>query len=150
VVAAPGEAEATCAALDAAGLVDGCATADADALLFGARCVFCTLKLTARPAPGTRWGACSRARAVCTLRLTARRAPGTRWGSRSGTGDARQQHAWCCGPCSAYVCKCRPRCAALSEECAVRGLAGHVGLCGYGRQRGGALKRSAIAPVLAP
>ncbi len=56
MVAAPGEAEATCAALDAAGLVDGCATADADALLFGARCVFCTLRLTARPVLATRWG----------------------------------------------------------------------------------------------
>lgn len=48
---APGEAEATCAALDAAGLADACATADADALLFGARCVFSTLRLTVRPFP---------------------------------------------------------------------------------------------------
>ncbi|KAK9839698.1 hypothetical protein WJX81_006968 [Elliptochloris bilobata] len=47
VFVAPGEAEATCAALDAAGLADACATADADALLFGARCVFSTLRLTA-------------------------------------------------------------------------------------------------------
>ena len=39
-VEAPGEAEATCAAMNAAGLVDGCATSDGDALLFGARVQF--------------------------------------------------------------------------------------------------------------
>ena len=48
VFVAPGEAEATCAALDAAGLADACATADADALLFGARRVLCTLHLSVR------------------------------------------------------------------------------------------------------
>ena len=46
-VAAPGEAEATCAALNARGLVDACATGDGDALLFGATTVFKTLKLYA-------------------------------------------------------------------------------------------------------
>ena len=46
-VAAPGEAEATCAALNARGLVDACATSDGDALLFGATTVFKTLKLYA-------------------------------------------------------------------------------------------------------
>lgn len=39
VVFAAGEAEATCAALDAAGLVDGVFTEDGDAFLYGARCV---------------------------------------------------------------------------------------------------------------
>ena len=46
-VAAPSEAEATCAALNARGLVDACATSDGDALLFGATTVFKTLKLYA-------------------------------------------------------------------------------------------------------
>ena len=46
-VDAPGEAEATCAALNARGLVDACATGDGDALLFGATTVFKTLKLYA-------------------------------------------------------------------------------------------------------
>ena len=46
-VEAPGEAEATCAALNARGLVDACATGDGDALLFGATTVFKTLKLYA-------------------------------------------------------------------------------------------------------
>ncbi|KAA6428448.1 MAG: flap endonuclease GEN protein 1 [Trebouxia sp. A1-2] len=45
VVQAPGEGEAMCAALNAAGLVDACATFDGDVLLFGAHTVYHTLKL---------------------------------------------------------------------------------------------------------
>jgi hypothetical protein len=44
-VQACGEGEATAAALDAAGLADGCVTLDADALLFGARRVYKELSL---------------------------------------------------------------------------------------------------------
>ena len=47
VVVAPSEAEATCAALNFLGLVDGCATGDGDALAFGAPVVFKTLRLYA-------------------------------------------------------------------------------------------------------
>ena len=46
-VEAPGEAEATCAAMDRLDIVDGCVTSDGDSLLFGARTVFKTLKLSA-------------------------------------------------------------------------------------------------------
>ena len=42
---APSEAEASAAALNAAGHVDAVATPDGDALLFGARTLFHTLKL---------------------------------------------------------------------------------------------------------
>ncbi|CAL5220963.1 g3069 [Coccomyxa viridis] len=50
VVQAPGEAEATCAALNRGGYVDACATIDSDVLLFGAETAFHTLKpLTATP-----------------------------------------------------------------------------------------------------
>ena len=49
VVHAPGEAEATCAALNRAGHVHGCATNDGDALLFGAETLFHTLKLVVGP-----------------------------------------------------------------------------------------------------
>jgi hypothetical protein len=45
VVQAPGEGEAMCAALNAGGLVDACATFDGDVLLFGAHTVYHTLKL---------------------------------------------------------------------------------------------------------
>lgn len=45
MVQAPGEGEAMCAALNAAGLVDACATFDGDVLLFGAHTVYHTLKL---------------------------------------------------------------------------------------------------------
>ena len=45
MVQAPGEGEAMCAALNAAGLVDACATFDGDVLLFGAQTVYHTLKL---------------------------------------------------------------------------------------------------------
>ncbi|DBB04272.1 TPA: hypothetical protein ACH3X1_012770 [Trebouxia sp. C0004] len=45
VVQAPGEGEAMCAALNAAGVVDACATFDGDVLLFGAHTVYHTLKL---------------------------------------------------------------------------------------------------------
>lgn len=45
VVQASGEAEAACAALDAAGVVDGCASRDVDVALFGARRVYKTLHL---------------------------------------------------------------------------------------------------------
>ena len=44
VVQAPGEAEATCAALNAGGYVDACATVDSDVLLFGAETAFHTLR----------------------------------------------------------------------------------------------------------
>lgn len=43
---APGEAEAVCAALAAAGCVDAVATFDSDALLYGAETVYQTLKLS--------------------------------------------------------------------------------------------------------
>lgn len=45
---APGEGEAMCAALNAAGLVHACATCDGDVLLFGAQTTFHTLKLQVR------------------------------------------------------------------------------------------------------
>ncbi len=45
MVQAPGEGEAMCAALNAGGLVDACATFDGDVLLFGAHTVYHTLKL---------------------------------------------------------------------------------------------------------
>ena len=45
-VEAPGEAEATCAVMDSMGIVDGCVTSDGDSLLFGARTVFKTLRLS--------------------------------------------------------------------------------------------------------
>jgi flap endonuclease GEN len=45
---APGEAEATCAALCAAGCVDAVASFDSDALLHGAERVYHTLKLSVR------------------------------------------------------------------------------------------------------
>ena len=44
MVQAPGEAEATCAALNRGGYVDACATNDSDVLLFGAETAFHTLK----------------------------------------------------------------------------------------------------------
>ena len=43
---APGEAEATCAALDSAGAVHGVASLDGDALSFGATAVYRTLSLS--------------------------------------------------------------------------------------------------------
>lgn len=48
VVLAPGEAEATAAALNAAGHVDAVATPDGDALVFGACTVYPTAKLLVR------------------------------------------------------------------------------------------------------
>lgn len=45
VVQAPGEAEATCAALQRAGLVHACATTDSDAFAFGATRIFKALHL---------------------------------------------------------------------------------------------------------
>ena len=45
MVQAVGEAEATCAALSAAGLVDSVATKDVDTLLFGAKVVMKQMKL---------------------------------------------------------------------------------------------------------
>lgn len=44
-IKAPGEAEATCAALNVRGLVDGVMTTDSDTLLFGAEKVYKSLKL---------------------------------------------------------------------------------------------------------
>lgn len=55
-VQAVGEAEATCAALNVAGWVSGCHTADVDALLFGAQTVYRHLHLQASK-PGGRGGA---------------------------------------------------------------------------------------------
>eukprot|EP00873_Tetraselmis_striata_P004534 jgi/Tetstr1/424798/TSEL_015301.t1 len=48
VVQAPGEAEATCGALNALGVVDGVATKDGDALLYGAETVYKELTLSAQ------------------------------------------------------------------------------------------------------
>lgn len=45
---APGEAEATCAALAALGAVDACASFDSDTLVYGAERVYHTLKLSVR------------------------------------------------------------------------------------------------------
>ncbi len=45
---APGEAEAAAAALDAGGYADAVQSPDGDALLFGARTLFHTLKLSVR------------------------------------------------------------------------------------------------------
>ena len=57
MVEAPGEAEATCAALCAAGLVKAVATSDGDALLYGAERVYQVIKLKARdPFAGYRAG----------------------------------------------------------------------------------------------
>jgi hypothetical protein len=47
VIQAPGEAEATCAALCTAGLVDGVASFDGDTLIFGAEVVYPAVKLSA-------------------------------------------------------------------------------------------------------
>ena len=44
MIQAPGEAEATCAALNRGGYVDACATNDSDVLLFGAETALHTLK----------------------------------------------------------------------------------------------------------
>ena len=49
VVQAPGEAEATCAALNRGGYVDACATVDSDVLLFGAETAFHTLRPLVNP-----------------------------------------------------------------------------------------------------
>lgn len=49
VVQAPGEAEATCAALNRGGYVDACATVDSDVLLFGAETAFHTLRPLVTP-----------------------------------------------------------------------------------------------------
>jgi len=49
VVQAPGEAEATCAALNQGGYVDACATVDSDVLLFGAETAFHTLRPLVTP-----------------------------------------------------------------------------------------------------
>lgn len=43
---APGEGEATCAALNASDLVDACITNDVDALLFGAKKVYKSFNLS--------------------------------------------------------------------------------------------------------
>ncbi len=51
MVQAPGEAEATCAALNRDGFVDACATNDSDVLLFGAQTAFHTLKPLVSPLP---------------------------------------------------------------------------------------------------
>ena len=53
---APGEAEATCAALNRAGCVDGCASSDSDTLLYGAEAVYHTLKLQVSRAAWQRRG----------------------------------------------------------------------------------------------
>lgn len=48
MIQAPGEAEATAAALNAGGHADAVATPDGDALLFGARIVYKTIHLSVR------------------------------------------------------------------------------------------------------
>ncbi len=68
-VEAPGEAEATCAAMNAAGLVDGCATSDGDALLFGARVQFKTIKLFADAPEQSRIERCEASWLRETMRL---------------------------------------------------------------------------------
>jgi hypothetical protein len=52
-VQATGEAEATCAALNSSGLVDGCQSRDVDTLLFGAEVVYKTLHLQVGGIPPT-------------------------------------------------------------------------------------------------
>ena len=64
---APGEAEATCAALNAAGAVDGCATSDGDAMLFGATNQFKQLKLSAEQPGSSRVERCDAAWVAETL-----------------------------------------------------------------------------------
>lgn len=61
VVLAPGEAEATAAALNAAGHVDAVATPDGDALVFGARTVYPTAKLLAGSPAESRLEVCKAA-----------------------------------------------------------------------------------------
>ena len=51
MIQAPGEAEATCAALNRGGYVDACATIDSDVLLFGAETAFHTLRPLVNPPP---------------------------------------------------------------------------------------------------
>lgn len=46
ILQAPGEGEATCAALNASNLVDACVTNDSDALLFGAKKLYKTFNLS--------------------------------------------------------------------------------------------------------
>jgi hypothetical protein len=61
-VQAVGEAEATCAALNVAGWVSGCHTADVDALLFGAQTVYRHLHLQASKPGGAAlvpWAVCA-------------------------------------------------------------------------------------------
>ncbi len=102
---APGEAEAMCAALDAAGYADGCATADADALLFGARAVFCTLRLSVRArcltgasVPCKRsWGSLVHCAAFCTLCLSVR-AP------QRGELGRHATPCWGCNQASDIIC----------------------------------------------
>ena len=99
-VAAPGEAEATCAALNARGLVDACATGDGDALLFGATTVFKTLKLYADNPELSRLERCESAWIGDALELdedTRRRAEGASGASESNAEDenaARAPHRY--------------------------------------------------------
>ena len=99
-VAAPGEAEATCAALNARGLVDACATGDGDALLFGATTVFKTLKLYADNPELSRLERCESAWIGDALELdedTRPRAEGASGASESNAEDenaARAPHRY--------------------------------------------------------
>ena len=89
-VAAPGEAEAACAALNARGLVDACATGDGDALLFGATTVFKTLKLYADTPELSRLERCESAWIGDALELrerARRRAEGVSEASQSNADD---------------------------------------------------------------
>lgn len=60
-VQAPGEAEAMCAALQMAGLVQGCATKDSDTLALGASRVYHTINLAV-----SRCAACACTHVLCT------------------------------------------------------------------------------------
>lgn len=66
VVQAPGEGEATCAALNAAGYADAVVSFDADALLFGATRVYSSMQLLVNQPRGCALGWCD-AREVAAL-----------------------------------------------------------------------------------
>lgn len=71
-VKAPGEAEATCAALNALGIVDACASSDGDALLFGAKVQFKAIRLLAEDPAKCMIERCDAAEVKQALGLTGR------------------------------------------------------------------------------